>query len=101
MRETSRRSSTSRASCPDLTLDDAAGLVMDEVLGPLRAEEMDGVENGGQRAAQLVGQHRQEFVLAAMKIGQAAACSCVIRSRRQRSLMSRMLHWMTLRWSTS
>ena len=49
---------------------------------------------GAERVAQLVGEHRQELVLAAVEVGQGLRL-LVARSSRRRSVMSRMLHWMT------
>ncbi len=55
---------------PHLPLDDAAGLLLDQVLLPLEPEEMHGVEDGGQGVAELVREHCQELVLATMQVGQ-------------------------------
>ena len=62
------------------------------VLVLLETQQLHGVEDGGQRVAEFVTQHRQELVLAAVQVGQASVCSCIFRSRRLRSVMSRMLH---------
>ena len=46
------------------------GLLLDWVLGVLETKEMHGIEDRGQGIAEFMGQHRQEFVLAAVKVGQ-------------------------------
>jgi hypothetical protein len=53
-----------------LTLDDVPGLLLDRVFSALEAKEVHGVEDGGEGVAELVGEHRQELVLAAVEVGQ-------------------------------
>ena len=54
-----------------LTFDDAAGLLLDRVLArPLETQQLHGVGDGSERAAQLVTEHRQELVLAAVQVRQ-------------------------------
>ena len=71
-RETSSRSSTSWVRLRHLPLDDLAGLLLDRVLAAvlLEPQQVHGVADRGQRVAQLVGEHRQELVLAAVQVGQ-------------------------------
>ena len=72
IRETSSRSSTSRARCRTCRSTTSRGLLD---LGPLdagQAEDVQGVADRGQRVAQLVGEHRQELVLAAVGLADLA-----------------------------
>ena len=50
---------------PQLTFDDAAGLLLDRgSRSLLETEQLHGVGDGGERVAQFVAEHRQELVLA-------------------------------------
>ena len=71
MRLMSSRSSTSRTICFDLPLDDAAGLLDDRVVGPHLPQDAQGVEDGRERVAELVGQQGHELFLAPVGLGQA------------------------------
>ena len=42
----------------------------ERLAAPVRAQQLHGVADGGQRVAQLVGQHRQELVLAPVGLAQ-------------------------------
>ena len=54
-----------------LTFNDAAGLLLDQVLAPpLETKQLHGVGDGSEGAAKLMTQHRQEFVLAAVQVRQ-------------------------------
>ena len=54
-----------------LPLDDAPGLLDDRVVGPHLAQDAQGVEDGRERVAEFVGQHRHELLLAPVGLGQA------------------------------
>ena len=63
MRETSSRSSTSRARCCDLPLDHPRGPVARRArVVAAQPQDLHGVADGREGVAQLVGQHRQELV---------------------------------------
>ena len=68
MRDTSSRSSISRDQVLDLALDHVAGpraLRLGQLLQP---QQLHGGADRRQRVAQLVGQHRQELVLAPVRL---------------------------------
>ena len=64
MRDTSSRSSTSRARCCTCRSITSRGPLQLRRRPALGAQDLHGVADRGQRVAQLVGQHRQELVLA-------------------------------------
>ena len=99
-RDTSSRSSSSRFMC--CTCRSMTARYVDRqllVVGRRRVQDLDGVEDRRQRIAQLVRQHRQELVLAAIGLAQlllgalalgdvlagADACGSACRRRRARS----------------
>ena len=55
---------------PDLTLDDAAGLLLKRVFIRLQPQQVDGVQDWRQRVAQLVAEHGQKFIFAPVQISQ-------------------------------
>ena len=60
----------------DLSFDDPACLALDWVLVLLEAQEMHGVGDRCERVAEFMTEHRQELVLAAMKISQSLRLIC-------------------------
>ena len=63
IRDTSSRSSTSRARCVDLPVHHVPDPVHHARSPPAQAEDLQRVADRGQRVAQLVGEHGQELVL--------------------------------------